>query len=290
MNKRSRENLEGYYREAESWAADRQEGLRKSRKIAWIVAGVAAVVALLEAGALILLVPLKTVVPYTLLVDRQTGFVQAVRPLEVEQVAADTALTQSFLVQYVVKRESYDFDQVQRNYRDVTLWSAEAARAGYIATMQASNPESPLNRYPRNAIVETHVKSVSPVARNVAMVRFETRMRRPDGQTAPIGAWVAVLRYRFSGAPVSQQDRFENPLGFQVVRYRRDQEALVPAEGQQQGAAGQPPAMQQPPAGQQAPTMVVPGRQQQPPAQAQPPQRTQPQRVMPEQPRPDVEL
>ncbi|HEX9932251.1 MAG TPA: VirB8/TrbF family protein [Allosphingosinicella sp.] len=293
MNKRSRENLEGYYREAESWASDRQEGLRKSRKMAWIVAGIASAVALLEAGALILLAPLKTVVPYTLLVDRQTGFVQAVRPLEAQQIAGDTALTQSFLVQYVVKRESYDFDQVQANYRDVTLWSAEAARAQYIAMMQASNPESPLNRYPRNSVVETHVKSVSPVARNVAMVRFETRLRRPDGQTAPIGAYVAVLRYRFSAEPVSQEDRFENPLGFQVVRYRRDQEALAPADPQQQGTPGaQTPAMQQPPAGQQAPTMVVPGQQpQRAPVQVQPPQRRQPpQRVMPEQPRPEVEL
>ena len=290
MNKRSRDTLDNYYRDAETWANDRQTELRKSRKTAWVVAAVAAAVALLEAGALILLTPLKTVAPYTLLVDRHTGFVQAVRPLDAQQVAGDTALTQSFLVQYVVKRESYDYDQVQANYREVTLWSAEAARAGYISQMQASNPESPLNRYPRNAVVETHVKSVSPVSRNVAMVRFETRLRRPDGQTAALGAYVAMLRYRFSGAPVRQEDRFENPLGFQVVRYRRDQEALVPAD-QQPAAPGSPPAMQQAPAGQQ-PVMVVPGQQQQrPPAQAQPPQRTQPpQRVMPQPQRPDVEL
>ena len=275
MNKRSRETLDAYYRDAETWASDRQEGLRKSRKIAWIVAGVASAVALLEAGALILLTPLKTVVPYTLLVDRQTGFVQAVRPLEVERISGDAALTQSFLVQYVVKRESFDADQVQANYRDVTLWSAEAARAQYIASMQASNPDSPLNRYPRNAVVETQVRSVSPVGRNVAMVRFETRLRRPDGQAAPIGAWVAVMRYRFSGAPVRQEDRFENPLGFQVVRYRRDQEALPPAEAQPRGAA--PPAqMQQAPAGAQPPAAVVPGQQQRAPAQQPPPPPPQP--------------
>lgn len=280
MNKRSRETLDAYYREAETWATDRQEGLRKSRKLAWIVAAVASAIALLEAGALILLTPLKTVVPYTLLVDRQTGFVQAVRPLETEQIAGDTALTQSFLVQYVVKRESFDIDQLQANYRDVTLWSAEAARAQYIASMQASNPESPLNRFPRNSIVETQVRSVTPVARNVAMVRFETRLRRPDGSTNPLGAFVAVMRYRFSGAPVRQEDRFTNPLGFQVVRYRRDQEALVPAEPQP--APGGPPAqMQQAPAGVQPPTAVVPGAQ-----RPQPRQQPQPQPP----PAPEVEL
>jgi len=275
MNKRSRETLEAYYRDAETWATDRQEGLRKSRKVAWIVAGVASAIALLEAGALILLTPLKTVVPYTLLVDRQTGFVQAVRPLETEQIAGDTALTQSFLVQYVVKRESFDADQVQANYRDVTLWSAETARAQYIATMQASNPESPLNRYSRDAVVETQVKSVTPVARNVAMVRFETRLRRPDGATTPIGAWVAVMRYRFSGAPVRQEDRFENPLGFQVVRYRRDQEALPPPDAQPRPGTAGPAQMQQAPAGAQPPAAVVPG-QQRPAVQHPPPPPPQP--------------
>lgn len=276
MNKRSRETLEGYYREAESWASDRQDELRKSRKVAWIVAGVAAAIALLEAGALILLTPLKTVTPYTLLVDRHTGFVQAVRPLEAQQVSGDTALTQSFLVQYVVKREGFDADQVQANYRDVTLWSAEAARTQYIAAMQASNPESPLNRYPAGAVVETQIKSVSPVARNVAMVRFETRLRRPDGQTTPIGAYVAVMRYRFSGAPVRQEDRFENPLGFQVVRYRRDQEALVPVNQQNQATN---PVMQQLPAPGQAPARVVPPAPQPAPAQR-PPQRVEPEQEL----------
>ncbi|HYG29166.1 MAG TPA: VirB8/TrbF family protein [Allosphingosinicella sp.] len=276
MNKRSRETLDTYYRDAESWASDRQEELKKSRKVAWIVAAVAAAIALLEAGALILLTPLKTVAPYTLLVDRHTGFVQAVRPLDAQQVAGDTALTQSFLVQYVVKRESFDADQVQANYRDVTLWSAEAARTQYIASMQASNPESPLNRYPSGTVLETQVKSVSPVARNVAMVRFETRLRRPDGQTTPIGAYVAVMRYRFSGAPMRQEDRFENPLGFQVVRYRRDQEALAPAV--QPNQTGSPVMQQAPPPG-QGPVRVVPPAPQPAPAQR-PPQRIEPEQEL----------
>jgi hypothetical protein len=40
--------------------------------------------------------------------------------------------------------------------------------------VQASNPQSPLVLYPRTTVVETRVKSVSPVGRNVAMVRFDT--------------------------------------------------------------------------------------------------------------------
>ncbi|MEA3061042.1 MAG: type secretion system protein VirB8 [Sphingomonadales bacterium] len=228
MNEQSRESLDAYYAEAASWNRDRQEALRNSRRIAWWVATGASVIAVAEALALILLTPLKTVVPYTLLVDRNTGFVQALKPLDPDKVAPDAALTQSFLVQYVIARESFDIDMMNENYRKVGLWSAEQARSDYLNTVQVSNPQSPLVLYPRTSVVETRVKSVSPVGRNVAMVRFDTIRRDAGGQVQLPRPWVAVIRYRFSGEPMKLEDRFLNPLGFQVVRYRRDAEAVVP--------------------------------------------------------------
>ena len=40
----------------------------------------------------------------------------------------------------------------------------------------------------------------------------------------PPQLWAAVINYRFSGEAMSAEDRLLNPLGFQVVRYRRDAE------------------------------------------------------------------
>jgi type IV secretion system protein VirB8 len=271
MNKQSREALDAYYVEAESWAQDRQDELRSSRRIAWIVAAAAGVIALLEALALIILMPLKTVEPYTLLVDRHTGFVQALNPLDPQRISGDTALTQSFLVQYVIARESFDISTVQPNYRRVALWSAETARANYVAGMQASNPQSPLVRYPRNAIIETTVRSVSPVAPNVAMVRFVTQRRDAGGQAQPPQAWVAIIRYRFSGEPMRMEDRFINPLGFQVLRYRRDAEALQ-AEPEASPPGGVLPAGPKPPTAGAAPGQPTPA----PPPPAQPAQPARP--------------
>jgi type IV secretion system protein VirB8 len=41
---------------------------------------------------------------------------------------------------------------------------------------------------------------------------------------------VAVIRYRYSGEPMRLEDRFVNPLGFQVLRYRKDPESAPPVE------------------------------------------------------------
>jgi type IV secretion system protein VirB8 len=230
MNEQNREALDAYYKDAATWNRDRLEALHKSQRNAWWVAIGAATIAVLEAGALILLTPLKTVEPYTLLVDRTTGYVQALKPLDADKIAPDAALTQSFLVQYVIARESFDIDTVTANYNKVASWSAEQARSGYLSAVQVSNPESPLIVYPRTTVVETRVKSVSPLGRNVALVRFDTTRRDAGGQVQPPRSWVAVIRYRFSGEPMKLEDRFANPLGFRVLRYRRDAESAPPPE------------------------------------------------------------
>jgi type IV secretion system protein VirB8 len=225
MKKEARESLDAYYREADSWATDQQDALRASRRIAWIIAAAAVVVAVFEAVALVFLAPLKTVVPYTLMVDRNTGYVQALKPIDANTIAPDAALTQSFLVQYVIARESFDINELQASYRKVTVWSIDQARTDYVTSMQYANPGSPLARYPRTTTIATRVRSVSPLGGKAALVRFETQRRDAGGQAMPPRFWVAVIRYQFSTGPLSMEDRFLNPLGFQVVGYRRDAES-----------------------------------------------------------------
>lgn len=238
-----RESLDAYYAQGASWAQDREVASAASRRTAWIIAIIAVVVALCEAFALVALAPLKTVVPYTLMVDRQTGFVQALKPLDTHTVGADTALTKSFLVQYVIAREGFDANSLQSDYRKVASWSVGSARAAYVAGMQASNPDSPLARYPRSTVVDVVVKSVTSVGPSSALVRYDTRRRAADGRIGASEPWVAVVRYAYSRAPMSEAQRFINPLGFQVLRYRTSREALPPPPdpiAQSPVAAGQP--------------------------------------------------
>jgi type IV secretion system protein VirB8 len=227
MNEQSRDALDAYYAEAASWNRDRVQAVRSSQRTAWWIAGVAAAIALLEAIALVLLTPLKTVEPYTLMVDKTTGYVQALKPLDQAKITPDAALTQSFLVQYVIAREGFDMATLNANYRKVALFSADTARQSYLQQMQVSNPASPLLLYPRTSVVDVHVKSVSPIGQNAALVRFDTVRSDAGAQPQPPSPWVAVIRYRYSNAPMSLEDRFVNPLGFQVVGYRKDPEALA---------------------------------------------------------------
>ncbi len=214
---------------ADSWSESVTADLERSSKRAWIVAIIAAVIALAEAIALVFLIPLKTVEPYTLLVDRQTGNVEALAPLDAQVVAPDTALTRSFLVQYVIARESFSLDALQDDYRKVSLWSQGTTRRQYQNVMDANSPLSPLAYLPRGATIRTEVKSVSSLAEGRALVRFVTTRQDAGARPQEAQHWAAIIGYEFSGAQMSEADRLINPLGFQVTSYRRDAETLPEA-------------------------------------------------------------
>jgi type IV secretion system protein VirB8 len=220
--------LKSFYGEARSWADDRQEQNARSRRIAWIIAGVATTIAAMEAIALAGLVPLKTVVPYTVLVDRQTGHVTTLDPSKPLQLAPDSALAKSMLAQYVTARESVDRSTVSSDYRKVMLWSNETARSSYASLMKPDNPANPLVRIPQQSTVQVIIKSVSLLEDGQALVRYDLVQRSSSDAESRPAAFVSVIRYRFRDRPLAESDRFINPLGFEVSRYRKDPE-MAPA-------------------------------------------------------------
>ncbi|GMN04115.1 virB8 family protein [Erythrobacter sp. MTPC3] len=229
---------------AESWAKSVTEDLERSNRRAWAVAIIAALIALLEAAALVLLVPLKTVEPYTLLVDRQTGNVEGLSPIDEMLVTPDAALTRSMLVQYVTARESFSQDSLQTDYRKVGLWSDNTVTQQYSRAMDASNPASPLAYLPGRATIKTEIKSVSTLSEGRSMVRFTTARIDPGAAPQISQHWIAIIGYGFSTAAMTEADRYINPLGFQVTSYRRDAETL-PEENIVNGIE-QPEAQPQP--------------------------------------------
>ena len=227
-----------YYADAASWAGDVNGRLKASARIAWLVAAGAGLIAVLEAVALVVLTPLKTVEPYTIVVDRNTGYVETAAGLKPGPLTQDAAVTQASLVSYVTARETFDAGDLKENFRKVQLLSAGDARAQYLREMAADNPQSPIKLNTADTTVQTVIKSVSLLNPTTALVRFDT-VRRDGGQaTGQMRPYSAVIAFRYSGAPMKMADRFVNPLGFQVTRYRRDAEST--------GAIPMPPSLLEP--------------------------------------------
>jgi type IV secretion system protein VirB8 len=201
---------------------------RRGRKAAWMVACLLIFVCCVQAAAIAVMLPLKEVVPYTVLVDKQTGYVETARGVQLGSLQEDQAVVQSMLAQYVLARETFDPADFEERYERVALWSLGPARDQYVGQFQSGGPDSILGDLRPGTSVKVVVKNIDVLTSETARVRFEAQ-RRDNGAMPVVTDWQAIVSFRFTGQPMKMEDRLLNPLGFQVTGYRRDSEMIAPA-------------------------------------------------------------
>lgn len=216
-----------YYRAGATWEDDTHRSLRRSRTLAWLVSGAASVVAGLSLLTLVLILPLKQFEPYVIEVDKTTGYLEVARALKPGDLSQNEAVTAANLVRYIRARETYDAREIKQNYDLAQLYSTGTASRDLTWAYTPSNAQSLDKVYGRNVTISVDVKSVSLLNNTTASVRFSTTTRRENSSTTD--NWVAVVKFRYTTTPIKNEWRFDNPLGFQVMEYRRDQESAPTA-------------------------------------------------------------
>ncbi|MGH6862421.1 MAG: virB8 family protein [Phyllobacterium sp.] len=220
-----------YFSEGVRWENDVIRSVKRSRSVAWAVAAVSAALAAIAMACLAMLLPLKSFEPYVIEVDKTTGFMEIKRPLAEGDLTQNEAVTRMNVVRYLRARETYDPASVQDDFDLAQLLSTGDAVRDLLSLYGPSNPENPVNRFGRDTRVLPAIKSIQIPNDRTAIVRFSTQH---VGQKAgPEEHWVALMHFRYTRLPMSNEWRFDNPLGFQVTDYRRDQESLAPSGGDQ---------------------------------------------------------
>lgn len=214
-----------YFEEARSWETNRTEELLRSRAVAWRVAAAAGLVALAAVGAVAGLTPLKRVDPYVIRVDTSTGIVDVVEALKDGKTNYDEAVNKYFCQWYVRYREGFSRELAEEYYQNVGIMSVGLEQQKYYAWFNPKNNASPINIYGAYAKVKVHVKSTSFIKPNVALVRYTKAVERGLDQPE-LTHWAATITFRYSGAPMGESNRGINPLGFQVLEYRNDPDAM----------------------------------------------------------------
>jgi type IV secretion system protein VirB8 len=223
----SQSDYDPYFKAGATWEDDTHRILRRSRSLAWTVTAVFGVIAGASLLALNLMLPLKQFEPYVIAVDKTTGFIEVARALKPGALSENEAVTTANLVRYVRARETYDPRALKDNYDLAQLYSTAMASAELERDFEPSNPNSKDKVFGRETKIEVTVKSVSFLNKNTATVRLQTITKRQN--TAKAEDWVSVIRFRYTTSPLKNEYRFDNPLGFQVTDYRRDQESLPDA-------------------------------------------------------------
>lgn len=212
----------GYFQDGMTWETSIARRNAWSRSLAWVVAAVMTLIALMALGALWMALPLKTFEPYMVVVDKSTGFVEVKRPMAEGKLTQNEAITDFNLVRYIKARETYDPKALKDNYDLAELLSTGAAARQLTDEFSPVNPQNPVTLFGRLTHVTVNIKAITFPNKETALVRFSTTEVKTTSSITR--HWVALVRFQYTSAPARMEYRFQNPLGFQVTEYRRDQE------------------------------------------------------------------
>lgn len=217
----SQSDLKQYFADARSWDEDRARSALKSKRIAYIVGGVGALIGLAGMGAVAALAPLKRVELVKVEVDRSTGAVHIQTELTGKKpIRYDEAVTKYFLANYVRLRESWNPRSAQEDFNAVAILSAAPEQQRYNDVSMPTNPKSFRATLGDSAYAFAKITSITFINNRVANVRFTRTVVTSTGNTST--DWIATVTFGYTNAPMSEGDRYRNPLGFQVENYRAD--------------------------------------------------------------------
>ena len=209
-----------YYEEAKEWESEKYRSARgRGRVWAWI-ACLSMLVTFMCVLTLMLVLPLKEVVPYVIEVDRASGLVEVKRSITEGGVSESEAITKYFIVDYLTAREAYLYDRAQVDYVKVQKMSSAEVASNHYTWFQPSNDESPLNVFGRDGTVEIEIRNVSFIDEDTVTIPIK-RIERTKGAIKEVYE-VVTMSFQYLQDPASEEDRFINPLGFQVTAYRKD--------------------------------------------------------------------
>jgi type IV secretion system protein VirB8 len=223
--------VEAYFREAESWDADRSRRLRRSATIAWWVAAAGWTCAIASAVAILGLTPLKQVEPFVVRVDSTTGIVDVV-PVYAGRATPEEAVSRYFLAHYLTVCERFNFSTAESDYEECGAFHSAQRNQAWFSQWTATNPASPLNVYKDGSSVRVQVKSVSFFTRSsgltdLAQVRYLKALRQAGGSDEKFTHWVATLQFAYVEPAKDPKTRRWNPLGFKVVDFKAEPEVEV---------------------------------------------------------------
>lgn len=211
-----------YYEEASKWNEEIYDSAIKGRRIGWFVAAIAGFIAVCLSIGIVILMPLKEVVPYTIEVNKLTGETRVARPLQEGNLTQSEALSKYWIIKYVKARIGYDRQDVEQKYELVKMMTEPREFDRFNRAFNPRSETSPYQVYGEKNTAEAKIKSISFIDKDTASIRIdlvETINDRPE-----VSPWVVVMSFQYTLDPKTEAERFDNPLGFQATKWRIDEE------------------------------------------------------------------
>lgn len=213
-------------REGKNWYADRYQSVRVQRDLLSLITLGAVAVAFVAVSLVYVNIPLVTVEPFVIQVDKKSGITQAVTPDTVEELTAHQVVNQYFVVNYIRARETISSNLLY-NYNIVRIMSDPIKVFGeYKWWVNANNEEGVVATLGPEGWREIEIKSVIFIDEKQVQVRATVREGTRPGERSKVMHKVIYMQFDYVDLELSLAERYFNPLGFLVSSYRMEEEAM----------------------------------------------------------------
>jgi len=213
-------------KETRNWYRDRYQSVLLQRRILMAICLLSLLATLASVLVIAQLTPLKSVEPFVIQVDPKSGITQVVDPKTVGSVTGVEAVNNYFLVQYIRARESYNVNDITRNYATVRVMSDEqSVYSQFKREVSPSNPSSITARMGSTGSRTVKFKSITYIKPQLAQARLLIEENTANGGTLQYHR-IATISFEYAKLQLTAEERYINPLGFRVTDYRVDEDAL----------------------------------------------------------------
>ncbi|MGL9681498.1 MAG: virB8 family protein [Wolbachia sp.] len=166
----------------------------------------------------------STIEPFVIEIEKKSGIVQLVDPVTVKQYSADKVLNNHFIAEYIKAREVFDKYNYNYNYyTKVRLFSSPNVYNEFRNYVSSQNMDDLFNLYSGSVKNEFKIRSIQKLYDDTFQVRFTVEFTRKDGSSVKKNR-IVIMSYKYASLEMNDQQRYVNPLGFQVTSYRVDDE------------------------------------------------------------------
>jgi type IV secretion system protein VirB8 len=208
-----------------NWEASRVTDLEKSRKMAWLVAGLFAFCLVVAVIALAVLTPLRRTIPYVVKQDAQTGNLEVLQAFDNRVVGNQELINKYWARKYVTAREQYNWYLVGADY-DVVYQLTDQPIFNEYGTQFAGEKgmDKVFGNFTERKITILSI-APSPTNPSVMVVRFERTTTSKGALVESPTVFVANLAFKYiPNVYGAEADLIRNPMGYLVYSYRRDVE------------------------------------------------------------------
>ena len=213
--------------QAKSWFQDKYQFVLVQRNILAVLTVLSLLASVISVYTVKKLAPLKSVEPFIIQIEEKTGITQLVEPLDKSKISSTESLDNYFLWAYVRARETYHPADQRENWDITRIMSSPDIFAEYLLDISPNNPKSAaavLAGAGTRVLSDPTITYLNDPERKVAQVRFLVEETFKDVKTRY--PKIATIEYAYYDLDLKRGERLINPLGFQVLSYRLDEEVV----------------------------------------------------------------